>query len=456
MSFFQKHGTVAALALAGALIASDGFAQHERGIIAERGNTLAGKRYKKTPIDALPFTISAPGSYVVVQDLTIDLNNGTDGIIINTDDVTINLCGYTIRGLPGSGDGILVNGNFENICIHDGIIKDWDDDGIDASQGDNLILKNLKLNQNGDDGINVDDEAVITDCIADENGGDGFQGDDNCTLTNCVADQSGENGFEFDNGTNFRGCISEDSGADGIEADQGSSFLNCTSRESGNDGFDAEEGSSFTNCNAIASVEAGFVENNNGDGLTFINCSAFNNGTDGFNVNDGGVFMGCSAYDNGDDGFEGDDATVVVNCTAARNGGDGVDVDDRSTVEGCTVSRNCENGIDADECNRIVGNTACENGYDNQLQELRNFNGIGGDGAGICTSGYGNVIEQNMVSMNDYGIEVTAMRSCIVKNRANQNGADYSIVPGNTVGQITNVINNPDANIVNDLANLRY
>jgi hypothetical protein len=50
----------------------------------------------RTPIAALPFTISSPGSYYVTGNLAGVANQ--DGIIINADNVTLDLGGFEIVG----------------------------------------------------------------------------------------------------------------------------------------------------------------------------------------------------------------------------------------------------------------------------------------------------------------------------------------------------------------------
>ena len=135
--------------VAATLVPSQLPAQHEGHLRLEsvRGSTAEGLGGGKIPIFQLPFKIDAPGSYYVVQDLTVDLNQSPDGILVNVDDVTINLCGYTLRGLANSGDGIRLAANTKNVCIYGGIIRDWTDDGIDAENSDNLSLHDTQADR---------------------------------------------------------------------------------------------------------------------------------------------------------------------------------------------------------------------------------------------------------------------------------------------------------------------
>ena len=52
----------------------------------------------RTPISSLPFTIAAPGSYYVTRNLALSAGEPGDGITIQTDNVTLDLGGYSLDG----------------------------------------------------------------------------------------------------------------------------------------------------------------------------------------------------------------------------------------------------------------------------------------------------------------------------------------------------------------------
>src|SRR5437764_14937595 len=56
-----------------------------------------GQIEPRTPISALPFAIQTPGSYYLTTNLTGTA--GSHGITINSSDVTLDLCGFTLSGL---------------------------------------------------------------------------------------------------------------------------------------------------------------------------------------------------------------------------------------------------------------------------------------------------------------------------------------------------------------------
>src|SRR5208283_2723366 len=78
-----------------------------------------------------PYTISIPGSYIVVKNLTTAIN--LNAITINTSDVTIDLNGHTLYG-PGTtagsgGDGIHSDTG-DNITVTNGAIRNFNGNGI--------------------------------------------------------------------------------------------------------------------------------------------------------------------------------------------------------------------------------------------------------------------------------------------------------------------------------------
>ena len=73
----------------------------------------------RTPISSLPYTITNSGSYYVVS----NLHSTTDGIVIETSGVTVDLMGFSITGDGDNGDyGIHVAGA-TNAPIEDLVIK---------------------------------------------------------------------------------------------------------------------------------------------------------------------------------------------------------------------------------------------------------------------------------------------------------------------------------------------
>ena len=84
---------------------------------------VVGCRDGRIPIRSLPFTIDECGSYFVAA--CLDGAAGEHGITIDSDDVTLDLNGFTLRGVPGSLDGVHVSAGRTGITIRNGALRDW-------------------------------------------------------------------------------------------------------------------------------------------------------------------------------------------------------------------------------------------------------------------------------------------------------------------------------------------
>src|SRR5688572_6092132 len=106
----------------------------------------------RTPISSLPFTISQPGSYYLTADLTGV--SGQAGITVAADNVTIDLRGYTLRGVAGSTGGIIANFMFANVALRDGFVRGWGGTGV-AMGADNVQIEGIVSTNNGGTGISA-------------------------------------------------------------------------------------------------------------------------------------------------------------------------------------------------------------------------------------------------------------------------------------------------------------
>jgi hypothetical protein len=77
-----------------------------------------------TKITSLPYTISSPGFYYLTGNLTCTSGSG---IRIQSDDVTLDLMGFRLKGNSG-GNGIYMQSgdSFSNVVIRNGRLRDWD------------------------------------------------------------------------------------------------------------------------------------------------------------------------------------------------------------------------------------------------------------------------------------------------------------------------------------------
>ena len=142
--------------------------------IADAAEAGADPRVK---IDAIPFVIHEPGSYVLTQNVQIT-EEDIDGIVITTDNVTLDLNGFTMLGpgdFLGTGRGIRVVDDRKNITIKNGMINDWGTQGIFARFCSNVSFQNLDLTANGGTGIVAGSGSMIKNVRSSGNMGYGVQ-----------------------------------------------------------------------------------------------------------------------------------------------------------------------------------------------------------------------------------------------------------------------------------------
>jgi Right handed beta helix region len=129
----------------------------------------------RTPISSLPYTITNPGSYYVTTNLTSP--GSGNGITISSGNVTVDLNGFTLQGVPASLDGIYVYGTITNIVVRNGTVTGWGSHGIDAWSGGyprNMVFEKLTISANAANGLYTEAGTIIRDSIAIGNVGIGF------------------------------------------------------------------------------------------------------------------------------------------------------------------------------------------------------------------------------------------------------------------------------------------
>ena len=128
----------------------------------------------RTPIAALPFTISAPGSYYLVSNLTAAA--GVNGISVEASGVTIDLAGFTLAGSgTGGGSGIFQSYSYDSLRVLNGTVTGWQGAGQGGVylQGASTQIDNIRAVGNRY-GIYCEGLSRITGCTAWNNLGDGL------------------------------------------------------------------------------------------------------------------------------------------------------------------------------------------------------------------------------------------------------------------------------------------
>ena len=143
----------------------------------------------RTPITSLPTTITECGSYVLARCLTGEV--GSHGIEILADDVTLDLNGFTLQGVPGSLSGIRI-GDHSGFEIQGGTLRDWGEDGIDAELADQAMFHDLRLRGNGRAGLRAGARSSVRNCISRGNGDFGiYAADTQVRVRDCTSSGDG-------------------------------------------------------------------------------------------------------------------------------------------------------------------------------------------------------------------------------------------------------------------------
>ena len=175
------------------------------------------------------FIISQPGSYFLTDN--INGASGKSGISIQSDNVTIDLNGFTL-GLVGSvtTNGIDIPNSQLNIIIRNGIVRGWKN-GVNAASSLNCRLENLAAIGNGAAGFTLAQGAFVKGCLSASNTGDGIDVRDNSTIIDCLSRANGGIGiFTNGNGAAIQTCTADANQGAGINAGSGSVVADCAAQ----------------------------------------------------------------------------------------------------------------------------------------------------------------------------------------------------------------------------------
>ena len=273
-----------------------------------------------TPGDAdSVFRISQSGSYYLTGNVTVP--SAKNGVEIAAANVTLDLMGFTIRGLSGSFDGITASaapsGRF---AVRNGAVTGPGGDGVDLDRpagGDGILVEGVDASGCGDAGIVAGDNAVISRCTARGNAGIG------------------------------------------ISIALGGVVDRCTA--SGNaTGISVGAGSTVTASSALANDATGIAGSS---GVVITACAAYDNAGAGFTLSVGGTITDSAARTNGTAGIRVSAGCLVRSntCYANSTSGDGANIHVIS-IDNRIESNNCSGafrGIDVDGFgNFIARNTS--------------------------------------------------------------------------------------------------
>jgi len=239
----------------------------------------------RTPVTNLPFNISQPGSYYLTTNLTG--TSGFDGIIIVSGNVTLDLAGFALLGVPGSLHGIIISGARTNVTVRNGSVSSWGSDGVVAGDpaARNLVFDRLNVSASGGYGIFANTGLMIG-CNVNVSGSDGIHAFA-CEVRNCSVASSAGTGISATSST-VRDCSVTASAGIGITASD-STVRDCAVGFSGSTGIFVVPGT-VTGCLVQFSGQSGIYVNLPGSQVTGNTCKGNNTGNSasyaGIYVND--------------------------------------------------------------------------------------------------------------------------------------------------------------------------
>jgi hypothetical protein len=174
----------------------------------------------RTPISSLPYTISTPGSYYLTKSLTVP-DDGTLAITVAADNVTIDLCGFSITatGSTSSVSGISVPTSQKNLCVRNGSINGWGSSGITAFTVSGGLYEGLFFSNNQQFGLRVGASTTIRDCEASGNNLGGLSALSNSVVIHCTAINNKVSGITCVQGT-LVDCVSNNNPNNGITVER--------------------------------------------------------------------------------------------------------------------------------------------------------------------------------------------------------------------------------------------
>jgi len=251
---------------------------------------------------------------------------GSNGITVNASDVTIDLGGHTLLGVPGSLDGIAVARDSSskprtNVSVKNGTVRHWGDVGINADGADNGQYRELRLLSNGTRvslwGFRCGSNNLVIGCCAMNNSGHGIvAAGTNCCIRDCAAQENSGVGISVDRGT-IHNCTAYLNKADGIQADFYNTIQQCVSTQNGGDGIVVSLNCYVVSNNCSANDGAGIRSSVKGNGNRIESNHVSDNKVAGVVVEAPG--------------------NLIIRNSAANNGPGGAGVPEYDIVSGNTV-----------------------------------------------------------------------------------------------------------------------
>ncbi|HWX20176.1 MAG TPA: right-handed parallel beta-helix repeat-containing protein [Candidatus Binatia bacterium] len=324
----------------------------------------------RTPISALPFTITNRGSYFLAANLTGV--SGQNGITINTNDVFLDLNGFALVGGGGGSIAIYAPNLVTNLSVAGGTIRNWDGGGVIAFGSFSARVETVLLTQNGGaGGVRLGNGSFVSHCSATGNSAPPIWLLGSGIVSDCVVHENPATGIVIGSGCTVKDCVAF-----------------------------------FNNGLGVSS----------GDGCSLLHCTVYQNSTNGIAVGYASTVLECVSYGNTGLGIVAADGGIVKNCVVRGNQAGGISIGSEATVSGCDISRNSNNGLSIGSTCRIVDNAIILNGSSGILN---------------ATNAIRSRIDGNMVNANTTGM--TVYNSLIIRNSVGGNSTSFAGT-GNDIG----------------------
>lgn len=258
----------------------------------------------RTPISSLPFAATEPGSYYLTRNLAGSGFNS--GITVSSDDVVIDLNGFTLTGgSTAGGVGILTLTPLKNITVRNGTLRAWNA-GISLPGVTGAVVEDITVAGMGGFGISLGTNGTVRNCTGRDNATETVKTGTYGNVSGCnVGDSTGaQTGIAVGASSIVSNSVVENNGA-GISAGSGSIVRDNVVKGSGFSGITVGGESLVT-----GNVSTGNGTAGEGSGIAATGVA--NTIRDNIvTLNDNGIFTGTGS-------------NVVIGNTAFLNGAEGI------------------------------------------------------------------------------------------------------------------------------------
>jgi hypothetical protein len=250
-------------------------------------------------ITKLPFTIDAPGRYVLAGSMTAEKRPPRGfgaGIVIQADHVELDLDGFVLMGAEGATIGIVAMlpekraELLRDVCVRNGGITGWAGGGVDLAAVEGARLLDLRVSYNGvadaaAAGLRTGAASVVQGCTAMGNTGAGISVGERSLVGDCLSDLNGLEGFVLGGLASARRCSATKNLRDGFQLSGGGcSLVDCSAGGNTGRGIHAALTAHVRACSAAGNAGAGVAV---GRGSLVTECAASGNGGAGIWADEG-------------------------------------------------------------------------------------------------------------------------------------------------------------------------